>query len=110
MPDIPTSQPSRARIILVQIVRWTLAAFLVLLAPCFFLAGIFLLVGWTAEPQPPAAGTVKLLMTLGFFIFCFGTLQFGCRWICDMVFPSPQNQFTNFMMPNTALEPTATAP
>ena len=60
------SQPSRARVILVQIVRWTLAAFLVLLAPCFFLAGVFLLVGWTAEPQPPKAATVKLLMTLGF--------------------------------------------
>ncbi len=66
MPDIPSSQPNRARIVLDQIVRWTLAAFLVLLAPCFFLAGIFLLVGWTAEPQLPPAGTVKLLMTLGF--------------------------------------------
>jgi hypothetical protein len=66
MPEIPTSQPSRARTILIQILRWALAAFLVLLAPCFFLAGVFLLVGWTAEPQPPSAGTVKLLMTLGF--------------------------------------------
>jgi hypothetical protein len=52
--------------VLIQIVRWTLAAFLVLLAPCFFLVGIFLLIGWTAEPQPPKAATVKLLMTLGF--------------------------------------------
>jgi hypothetical protein len=43
-----------------------LAAFLVLLAPCFFILGVFLLVGWTAEPQLPSAGTVKLIMTLGF--------------------------------------------
>jgi hypothetical protein len=60
------SQPSHARTVWVQIARWTLAAFLILLAPCFFLLGIILLVSWTAEPQPPSAGTVKLIMTLGF--------------------------------------------
>jgi polyferredoxin len=48
-----------------QLVRWMLAAILVLLAPCFFILGICLLAGWTAEPQPLGAGTVMLFITLG---------------------------------------------
>ena len=85
----PPDQPNRARAIAIQIGRWTLASFLCLLAPIFYLLGIWLLVNMMGETEPPSAAHFRLFLICGLACLALppGCL-FGARFVVRHLSPS----------------------